>query len=122
MTNSEYIRSYFHVSAFLNLDIDFNQSTEARRFGQLNPATCLSTGVISSEVAMLDVSASLNQSTGSNFNPTSNHSVGPNISLTPSQAPNSGIVNYPEMCRAGIALGQFYVRFSPSNQNSCEKF
>lgn len=122
MTNSEYIRSYFNVPVFLNLGIDFNQSTEASRFGQLNPATCLSTGVISSQVAMLDVSASLNQSTGSNFNPTSNHSTGPNICLPPGQPPNHGIINYPEVCRAGIALSQFYVRFSRSNQNSCERF
>ena len=104
MTTSEYIRSYFHVSAFLNLGIDFNQSTEARSFGQLNPETCLSTGVRSSQVAMLDVSASLNQSIRSNFNPTSNHSTGPNICLPPGQPSNPAIVNYPEMCRAGIAL------------------
>ena len=122
MTNSEYIRSYFHVSAFLNLDIHFNQLTEAKKFGQLNPETCLSTSVISSQVAMLDVSASLNQSTESNFNPSSNHSAEPNIGLPPGQPPNPGIVNYPEMCRAGIALSQFYVRFSRSNQNSCERF
>ena len=122
MTYYWYIRSHFHISSFLNLDIAFNQSTEASRFGQLNRATCVSAGVISNQVAMLDVSASLNQSTGRNFNPTSNHSTIPNICLPPGQPPNPDIVNYPETCRACIAFCQFYMRFSRSNQNSCKRF
>lgn len=104
MINSGCIRSFCHILVSLYLGNAFNQSTQANRFGQLNHATCLNTDVRSNQVATLDASALLNQSTARNFNPTSNHSTRSNICLTPVQQPNPDRVNYQEMWRAGIAF------------------
>ena len=107
------------MSVFFHSEIAFNQSTETSSFAQFNPATDSSIGAKSSPVATSDDNPLLDQPTGTDVQPLFSHSHSPGLSvyLPPDQAHNLNVVKQPETSRRGIALNEYYKRFSHSHQN-----